>query len=448
MRARAMTVAPALLLAAAVASAGEKQTEVHDCATTAGWAAKGGSGPGPKTPALTCDGQAVVWRFERGPAAKLIHAALLTELEEISLDVRSEQAAVLGLVVPDRDGRAFFRLFRLPAGKPTTIRAGPKDFTPVAAVKDRGALDPRRLGIGYVLVDRSPQGGRNTIAVDEVRITRRGFEKTRGAWTVQGDTAVSQSLLVGGALRVPAGTRLSVTAPQFGLGGDLAIEDAAVEISGGAFVVPQRFPHERTLTLSGSSRLRWRDAVVATARPLSVKLEGRSRLEAQDCWFSGGLTCAVRPGTSVRLTNVTSPGELVIMPGADVSVSRSRAVLLWLAAGPNLKGTFTLPAGEQVAAWSADHGWKVSVRDCTNIMWGLVSTAGCEATLSDCAFRAVGLHFGGSSNTTLSDVHNGRPLPDGKLAASDRSLRFARSRVQTWNVYTTLGATLTVERST
>ena len=123
-------------------------------------------------------------------------------------------------------------------------------------------------------------------------------------------------------------------------------------------------------------------------------------------------------------------------------------MLFWLAAGPSLKGTLTLPHGAHVADWEAGHGWQLSVKDCTKVLWALVSTAGSDATIARSALRAVGLHFGGRTKARLRGLHNGKPAPAAGLGAADRTLRFVKAPVETWNVYTALRAQLTVEDST
>ncbi|MBI2923219.1 MAG: hypothetical protein HYY18_19360 [Planctomycetes bacterium] len=442
-----------LALACACSAAAEPDIETCTCDGLAGWqsGAVDGSGAVQDSELTAADGR-VVLSYERGRITPLAHYALLTELKELRIKVRSACEATFVIVFEDRDGATFNLPLKVPALEWTELKARPEAFKMNAdSPTAKAAVEPARLGLGYVLIDSAAftRGtGRNTIEIDEVEIEREPIERREGDFVVEGTVELAQSLHVAGAVRVRPGGRLRVTAPRFVAAGDLHADDGTLEFEGGVVVVAQRFIHERTWWLHGASRLSFRKALVSSGSPFGVKTRDASSLDAAETRFLGGMSCDVGPEASVTLTGAIAPGEFIIAPGGKVVVENSREVVLWLALGANHKGAFSVPAGEAVADWASPAGHAVRVKGGVKIRFCVISFPGSDGTVEPCDLSAAGLIFGGKTAVEIADLHDGQPVREWSPGSSDRKIVFRGTRVAAWNLYAADDAKVTLRRCT
>lgn len=448
---------PSLALVLAVAflrtAAAEPDVETCACDGLAGWqsGAVDGSSAVQDSELTAAEGR-VVLSYERGRITPLAHYVLLTELKELRLKVRSACEATLVIVFEDRDGATFNLPLKVPALEWTELKARPEAFRMNADSRTaKAAVEPARLGLGYVVIDSAAftRGtGRNTIEVEQVEIEREPIERREGDLVVEGTVEVAKSLHVTGAVRIRPGGRLRVTAPRFVAAGDLHADDGTLEVEGGVVTVAQRFIHERTWWLHGASRASFRKALVFSGTPFGVKTRDASALEASETRFLGGMSCDVAPAASVTLKSAHAPGEFIIAPGGRVSVEDSREVILWLALGANHKGAFSVPAGEAVAEWSSPAGHAVRVKNGAKIRFAVISFPGGDGTVEPCDLTAAGLIFGGRTAVEIADLHNGQPVREWSPGSADRKIVFRGTRVAAWNFYAADDAKVSLRKCT
>ncbi|MCC6738031.1 MAG: hypothetical protein IT452_03215 [Planctomycetia bacterium] len=402
---------------------------------------------------LSAEGGNLVLAYEREKMAPLAGTALVTELKELRLRVRSGETGTFVAVLKDRDGATFNQPFALKAGEWTDVVLPAAKFAlnhDSAANKPR--LKPADLGAGWLILDAAAivggGKGRNELRVDEVKVVREDLEETTGDWIVDTEVTVARSRRHAGRIEVRAGGRLLVTAPRFVAAGELTLAGGTAEFSGGAVVVPQRFQHERDFRLSGSARLAFLDALLVTGFPAGLKLTGAQDVSLVRTECLGGFTCEVPPGARVTLTDTKSPGEFIIAPGGVVNVSRCENVILWHALGANLKGALRFPGPDVGDRWTSGHGLDVTVEKSKGIRWTLLSLPGAAGSVEDCSPMAAGLLFGGKSSIALEDVQDGRTVVEWRVPAPDRSLTFRNATVGAWNVYASDDAVVRVRKST
>lgn len=448
---RFLSLAFTLILAALPLLADD--TERFDGDSLTGWTTTDFEGGTPEGATLASVDGAISFSYRRGTLSPLLHNALLTDLIDLRLSVRSKVDSTLVLAVEDRDGAGFHHIFEVPAGEWLKVRVTPARFelNDDSKVK-KVSLDPARLGSGYVLFDAGAitgAAGENTIEVDDVVVKRSGLPGKTGDLVVEETTVISESGRRIGDIIVKKGGHLKISAPQYMLDGDITMEDGTLEIEGGAFVMPQRYNHERTLDLAGKSRLVVRNAQVnAGAMPFNLHLHGESVFEVENSTFQGGVTCDNDGRGRVSLRKAVSPGEFIIGPGMEMSAVDSKGVILWLTLGENFKGRLTLPPAEHVAKWSSGFDLNVKVENCDQVYWCIISVAGSEGVIEKCQVYGAGLLFAGDSEIALKGLKNGQPMKDYTLGAPDRSLRFVDCTVRAWNFYPAEKAHLTVEDCT
>lgn len=450
---RRLSIALLILIAAGTAPA--EEPDRYDGDTLTGWATTDFAGGTPEGATLESVEGAVRLNYRRGTLSPLLHNALLTELVELRLSVRSKVAATLIIAVEDRDGAGFHHAFQVPAGEWFKLRVAPSRFklNDDSKVK-KDQLDPARLDAGYCIFDAGAitgAEGTNTIEVDDVLVKRAGVPRKEGDLVVEEgeERVITQGVRRDGNIVVKKGGTLKIRAPRFELYGDVSIEDGTLEIEGGAFIMPQRFNHERTWDLKGKSRWSIRGAEFnAGAMPFTLKLHGESAFEVVDSEFKGGVTCDGDGRPRVSLRGAKSPGEFIVAPGMSLSAVDSKGVILWLTLGANFKGRLKLPTPEHVDRWSPGCGLDVTAENCDHTYWCIISMPGSEGTIEKCEVYGAGLFFQGHSEIALKGLRNGRKIEDYALPAEDRKLRFVDCTVRAWNFYPAGKAHLTVEDCT
>jgi hypothetical protein len=425
------------------ASTAAQDVEKHDCDTTLGWFGQG---------ELSAQEGVLVYRPRaEGPPQPLFRAALLTDLRRLTLRVRPGEDRLLLFVVEDRDGARFHAARGVSKSIWQSIVLTPPDFrlakgSPVL----KQALDPSRLGFGFALVsppDKRPPADpdhRIVLEIDSLEIERSDLPVRQGVLEVREALTLERSHIHTGDIRVSRGATLKITAPRLVLRGDLQVTGGSVVVEGGVLVVDQRFNHERKITADGDARLRFAKAGLFTRFPLQVSVKGGSVFAMEKVQVAGGITCSPEAGTMVAMHAVEGAGEFVLGPGVTFGATESKRFLVWLVLGPNLRGKLEFPDGAKVRDWSAGHGFKVRVKGCTEVMWGVVSVAGAHGTVAASRLRAAGFFFGGDAAVAIE----GKDLARRAIAGPDRTLEFGETVVETWNFYTNERAHLTLSDCT
>lgn len=430
-----------LLLIAALLG---QDVERIDCGTTAGWTLTDFAGGKPEGATLTAD-KALTLTYRRKVLTPLVHSVSLTEFQELRLTLRSTVDGLFLVLLQDRDGASFHHPFTLKAGAITTVRLTPAGFrlNDDSKVK-KAALDPKRVGTGYCLLDSGAllgAKGDNRLTIQTVEIARSPLN-VLDRQTIDGDIEITRSTVCQGDLFIAKGGRLKITAPRFVLRGNLCVQDATLEVEGTALSIPQRFNHQRGMVLAGRARLLLRNAYVATGVPIGLAMRDTSELSVDTVEFAGGLTCEVQEGCRVSLRKATAPGEFIIAPGGKVAVEETVHVLLWFALGPEAKDGLSWPAGAEVKDFSFR---QVRVRDSKNVLWGIISAPGSACSVENSNLLACGFLLTGESQVVFRDLRNKRELDDEVI---DRRIRFVRSTVGAWNFYPSQKTRLVVERCT
>jgi hypothetical protein len=443
----------ALLILAVSSPTHGQETKRFEFDTTTGWVSVDLEGKPLSKGGVKAEKGRLSFSYERtGPALLVHYAALLTGLQTLSFHIRSVQPATLVTFVEDRDGAKFHAPTILQAGQWTRVKLSPENFrlNDDSPVK-KTMLDPDLLGGGYVLFDLSAVqriGGTNRIEIDSVEITTSSLPVNKGSLTVHRDTAITKSQVQIGDIRVGKGARMRMRSPRFVLHGNLTCEDGTIEVTDGVMVVPQRFNHQRKFSILSSSRLHFKDALLATSFPLAIDIKGGSSMVMDGVTAAGGITCSLQDNSWVTLRKTRRLGEFVIGPGSHLSAVDSSNMLLWLVLGPQMKGRLSLPHGKEVREWSAKPLLDVKLEACKAIQWGIISAPGAQGEIVSSRLRAVGVYFGGNTKVALHDIHNGQvPRPDA-FNTGDRDLRFKDCKVVTWNFYANDSSYITLKDST
>lgn len=446
MRRVLLALAPLLATVAAAAS----DTETFPCETTDGWSLLDLSGQPPMGASLSAAEGEVRVLYERSTLVLMQHTALMTDLEGLTLTLRSEVASTILVTVVDADGARFQHAFDLAASERSCVSVLPSEFRLAddSPVK-KDSLDPGLLRAGYVLADLGAAFGAkgpNTLSVEEVLVRRTDLPVHRGDLVVEGSMEVKEPLFVEGSVVVRTRACLEIVARRFAVGAKVTVEKGGrLEVLGGAFETRGRFAYESIIAAMPGAVVTFRDALFNPSAATGAYVGDGACFTVERTHFLRGLTWDARPAGKTVLRESLTPGEFVAGSQASLSISDSAGILIWLSLGDDAEGQVAFPSGDRIESWEPGLGFHVCLERCGAVVWGVISCPGCRVDVTGSRLIAVGASFEGDTEATISGLRNGAEMEDALFPAGDRRVRFVKSSVQAWNLYAHGTARLTID---
>jgi hypothetical protein len=93
-----------------------------------------------------------------------------------------------------------------------------------------------------------------------------------------------------------------------------------------------------------------------------------------------------------------------------------------------------------------DPGWRVTLQNCSEVLFTVMTQAGCDLTLRDGMVRAVGIIIE-EGEYSIDGLVNGISKESYEMDLSDRRIALRNAGVETWNVYPFYGATGSITHS-
>lgn len=378
----------------------------------------------------------------------------VTGLKRLAFQVKSSAGGLSVVTLEDYHGAKFHHGFMLPANRWTKIDLAPKDFklSDDSPVKKR-AVEPGRLKPGFAVADgaaivRAPEGPA-TLWLDDITVTRRDPDLVRKDWTVTKDTMLKETARIEGIWIISEGVRVTVASPWLELPATVFVKKGAtLRFEGGLVAVPSTYNYQFNLQVEDGARLETDGVKLAAAMPWGVGLNPGAAWHATKTVFPmHNLTATVPERGELVFNGVTTPGEMVLWPGAKVSLRDCTDVLVWLHTETGARGRLDLPDGKQIARWRAPKalGLDVTMANMKDVMWGLVPSEGNQLMVRDATLRTTGLLFKGKESATVRGLKNGLRYGAEPVLASKIALDLMGSSVQTWNIYGTEQANVKVE---
>lgn len=400
---------------------------------------------------------ALEWHVQRrqGAFEALVSTSTVTDLASVSFDIWSEKPATIWVGIEDRDRAKFHYATRIEAGRWTQLKLRPSDFllNDDSPVKKQ-TMDPKRLGIGFGLVDVSGllgTPGDNTLRVDRVFVERStlSLKGPEVPSVIEGRTIeVTQPTSCKGPITIRKGGILKISTARFDLQGNIKIEDGKLEVKQTNFNFLNRFPHEITISCCKNAVLSFDNCVCAGQFPATVDLFDHARLELKRTQFEGAsLTTGCRDGCALVLDEVKGAGEFILQPGSTTTVRGSESVLLWY--WPFGKTLLNLPNDKIIKRWSMPIGStiNVSISNSRSVQSALVWDAGSDVSVLDTNLRAIGIPVARPTRQLLAGIKNKQPVSAMKLQLEDRRLTMNNSTVEAWNIYAAQKADIVLEDS-
>ena len=371
----------------------------------------------------------------------------------LRFEVYSRESTQIEFFVQDESGFTYRAARKLPGGRIVVLELHPQDFhsdpeetflvRPLRGSDTDSRLIVYDAGSANALIPR-----RNRIVIHDIGVEKTEYPRYVGtirvvkefrlqsAWTIEGDIIVEK----GGRL-VLDGADIRLSGRIISFGGELVVQNSRIEfmplesralgitLHGGAVfrALQSRIssPLELAITADRGSRIQLAD--FAGQETLRFFIERSSRLEAAACRRLGEIRSDDE--SAVRLENVTG-------------------VFLWLRAGRGIRGEWSLPSAGRIADWEGGTRFRVSLRECAELTWGLRLFPGVEGYLSRGEFAGIEIVANGGVEADFSGLDEGKIPPGRTLQSEAYQLRFGPAvRVERWNIHVEEGSSAVIRNS-
>ncbi|MHB1458574.1 MAG: hypothetical protein ACYC0V_16820 [Armatimonadota bacterium] len=391
-----------------------------------------------------------------GSAPSLVSMIALTDFSSITFDAWSEKDTMLTVLFQDSDKCSFHVITTMKTGIWQRISLTPKDFqvNDDAPIK-KPAVEPLKLRLGMLITDMGAMMGQsspNAIRISGLEIAYAPVDVVNLPTVLDGQTLeISSNSILNGNTIMKNGGAIKVSAPHVILNGNILIDKCTLEFNDTILTMKSRFAHERTIGAGTGSVVRFNRCTVIADQAIGLQITNDARLEVDqsDC-AAAGWTVGVDKGASVNMNKAKKFGEFIVSTGAEFKIQDSDLLLIWLVPAGTNPVNLSLPSQPVSTGWSlpAENGFDISLRNCTEVKWGLISTPGTKVKVLNSQMLAVGLLFAGNTKQLMVGIRNKQPAARLKIPASDRLLEFEGCTVGAWNFYAYGSSNITLKNCT
>lgn len=237
-------------------------------------------------------------------------------------------------------------------------------------------------------------------------------------------------------------------------GSIIVVDEGRVDVRGGAVRFLSSYLYQHASAFYDRGQLTVRNAIFEyLGGTYSFYFTDDAQVSFRSVVSNARVTAALDGHASVTLRSVEKAGEFVILGANRTIFNRTTGLILWLQFGAGTIADLSLPDGEQVPWFRfpgfppgpTDPPWRVELRICEDVLFTVMTEAGCDLTLRDSQVRALGMIF--EDAFELQGLVNGQQYDDWEAPLSDRRIALVNTGLQTWNAYAFPGASGTVQNS-
>jgi len=380
-----------------------------------------------------------------------VHHVSMQDFQSINFWIRAKKKTMWVISVNDSDQATFSAKTDLEAGKWTHVSLKPEDFvcnddSPV----QKEQLDTGKLNSYFVCFDLLAviqKEGSNKVFIDDVKVVRSPMRLVRGNYVVDGKTrTIDKPTKIQGDIVLTNGAKLIFNASRLEVTGNIVIVDSTLQLNSGTWLFPQKYRYQQKLLLKGG-HIECRNGFWSTPFPMTGGAVENSTVRfvnVRNAMY--GFTFAIATGSTIEFQDSQGLGEFLFLSDTKVIVKDSRDFLFWLFLGDDTVADVQLPDGEFIAKWSAPKtlNRKITLKDCQNIMWGLIADPGCDVTIRNSVLRAAGMNFN-KGVSKVSGINNKKKFYDDFIFESKlHKIKLINTEVMAWNLYTAKDAQLEI----
>lgn len=266
---------------------------------------------------------------------------------------------------------------------------------------------------------------------------------------------ITEHYFLDGNLTIVNNGVLNINQADFQIDGDIFIAGMGqLNVNGSSFTVIQEYIYEHDATVIDHGRIEFSGVKFqSSGQSWSIGLTGNAQYILEDSEISDGfITTALLENSTARITHTKTPGEFLCFDNNDILFRNSDFLLQWLVLPDSSIVKASLPDDSLLTGWhfsandSNIHGipYSIEIDSCTQVMWGLISMTGSDATFRNTDLRTIGLLFAVPDSIPVNNITNESHHTDDIIGVPDRTLRLINSDVQTWSFYTSSNSNISV----
>ena len=238
---------------------------------------------------------------------------------------------------------------------------------------------------------------------------------------------------------------LNLDHADFYINGDVILMgNGALNVIGGDFTIVQDYIYEhQAICLENSKFILQNVSFQSSGQSWSIGLTDSSSYEMHSSEISRGfITVALLAESRARITDTGNAGEFLCFGDNSIDFKDCDLLLQWLVLPDSADVDVSLPDDSLVNYTFSDSlpnvnhiPYCVKMKNCSNVMWGLISENGSKAVFRDTGFRTIGLMFKQSDSVSVSNITNSSAHVNDVVNISDRTLHLIDCTVQTWSFY-------------
>lgn len=266
---------------------------------------------------------------------------------------------------------------------------------------------------------------------------------------------ITEHYFLDGNLTIVNNGVLNINQADFQIDGDIFIAGKGqLNLNGGSFTVIQEYIYEHDAIVIDNGRIEFSGVKFqSSGQSWSIGLTGNAQYILEDSEISDGfITTALLENSTARITHTKTPGEFLCFDNNGILFRNSDFLLQWLVLPDSSIVEVSLPDDSLLTGWhfsvndSNIRGipYSIEIDSCTQVMWGLISTTGSDATFRNTELRTIGLLFTDPDSIAINNITNESRHSDNIIDVPDRTLRLINSNVHTWSFYVSSNSNITV----
>jgi hypothetical protein len=228
------------------------------------------------------------------------------------------------------------------------------------------------------------------------------------------------------------------------IGDIITAENGQLIADSSSLYFPQEYFYQRMLLLAGNSGMHFLNSTLDFGGMVhTMAAVGTSVLEFDHVDKADFTTFGLYESASIIIDSINKAGEFVVIDSTHLQIRDAATVLLWHQFRDGSVADIVFPDGNSVDSYEFNDqvsgvsgvDYDISLENCTEVMWGMMPSAGSDVTVTNSDIRSVGFWFENSDSTDVNGLVNNSHYSDYTAPLDDRNLHLINCDVMTWSLY-------------
>jgi len=228
------------------------------------------------------------------------------------------------------------------------------------------------------------------------------------------------------------------------IGDIITAENGQLIADSSSLYFPQEYFYQRMLLLAGNSGMHFLNSTLDFGGMVhTMAAVGTSVLEFDHVDKADFTTFGLYESASIIIDSINKAGEFVVIDSTHLQIRDAATVLLWHQFRDGSVADIVFPDGNSVDSYEFNDqvsgvsgvDYDISLENCTEVMWGMMPSAGSDVTVTNSDIRSVGFWFENSDSTDVNGLVNNSHYSDFTAPLNDRNFHLVNCDVITWSLY-------------